>query len=178
MGLFNRVVDFATNNISNYQKENETYSLAVSEIESIENLLDFYTKEDSLASISSDLYKKVRIKIIDINNQIYINKRNLAQAKTNGDYQRILKKIDYLLEQLEILIAKAKNDLLVSKSLGELQDHLTALQVIINGNARYEPFINFVAHSYWTIEDLTDIRNKIAERRTKIIPYLGDRYRR
>ncbi len=84
----------------------------------------------------------------------------------------------YLLEQLEIILIKAKNELLKSKTLGELQDHLTELQVIINSNARYEPFINFVAHGYWTIEDLSDIRNKIAERRTKIIPYLGDSYRR
>ncbi len=177
MGIFNRVVDFATNNSVNYQKENEAYSLVVSEIESIENLLDYYTQEDGLNDYS-EVYKKIRVKIIELNNQIIISKRNLAQAKTKLDYQRILKRIDYLLEQLEIILIKAKNELLKSKTLGELQDHLTELQVLINSNARYEPFTNFVSHDDWTIEDITNIRNQIADRRTKIIPYLGDSHRR
>ncbi len=177
MVLFNRVVDFATNNSVNYQKENEAYSLAISEIESIESLLNYYTKEDGLNDYS-EVYKKIRVEIIELNNQIIISKRNLAQAKTKLDYQRILKRIDYLLEQLEIILIKAKNELLKSKTLGELQEHLTELQVIINSNARFEPFMNFVSHGDWTVKDLKNIRNQIANRRIKIIPYLGNNYRR
>lgn len=173
MGIFNKLFDFATGTSYNYEREDEVYTLAIERIEAIENLLDFYIKDEGLRDYSS-LYKKIRLKIIDLNNQIIISKRNLSKAKTDREYQQMMKKINYLVESLDKLIDKFKNELLLTKDLIELINHVSELQVIINGNARLEPFKDYVDYNYFTINDLIDIRERIADRRCVIIDYIGN----
>ncbi len=172
MRFFNKLLDYPTNNYANYQNEAKTYKSLLEEIQAIEDLLECYVTEDTLAAYP-ELYERFRIRLKGLKDSISMYQKNMARATSDSEREQIKKELERLDAEYKRLFEKTKDDLLELNVISELNNHITEINAIIRKNARFDFFQEFLNKDVWTMDDLKKLRDHIARRKMIINPYIA-----
>lgn len=176
MRLLNKLYDWATNNSYDFQQEEDTYEIIIEEINTINNLIDEEIKRDESGKYAFN-YRSGKMSLSSLQDYIQIKRKQLIYAKTKGDQNRINREIAEMQKDYLIFYEQLRDYLLQLKELYEIQKYVTKINGEIYQHANLETFYNFIQKDMlskkWTMSELEKLRQAIAERREKIIPYLG-----
>lgn len=170
MKIFKGIVNWATDNITLYEKENNVYIQILKEIDRIDQNLDFILQDLELLEeleidpVLKKNYKEAQI-LIEYNKKIaIINRKQVLEE---------LRKID---ENLKKIRTQIKDAVLLENSIEEIQKGIIQINVLIYQNSLLKAFRNLDVQNIlkykWTQNDFDELKKEIAERKSKIIPYL------
>lgn len=165
MNVITHIDDFVTGNSLIFEKEEESYSLALEEKCSMCDLLDLLLDDSRVL----DYTFKVNGQNLNIKTFRYIidwNKPHLSPIQ--------IRKLEMAYQSC---CQKVQNIFLQEEEFDEIQEHTAHLNRVIYQNASYEAFQPFISDNFskkkWTLDELEKLSKLIALRRQKIIPYLG-----
>lgn len=171
MKIFKKIADWATNNSATYEKEIDIYSQLLQEIERIDENLDFVLQnweileELEIDSILKKNYRETQI-LVEYNKKNVLAKKNALEE---------LRKIN---EYIEKITYQIKDAILLEKSIEEIQNGITKINVLIFQNPLLKAFQNLdvrnIFEKKWKQVDFEELKRRIAERKSEIIPYMGE----
>lgn len=176
MGLLDKIYDWATNRSNDFQQEDDTYEVIIKEIDAITNLIEEEIKNDEAGKYLVN-YHSGEMSLASIQDYIQVKRKQLVYTKSKEEQNRINREIAELQKEYLIFYEQLRDYLLQLKELYEIQEHVTKINGEIYRHANLETFYNFIKKDMlskkWTMSELEKLRQAIAERREKIIPYLG-----
>lgn len=173
MKIFNKISDWATNNSVNYSKENSVYDNVTSEIDKLNENINFVINSELLYDYFSEEEQVINFLNCKIDLEM---KKNLLKKSKSDNYNKIFAEIKKIEEEYRMLLKKIKNLILKDDRITDIQKSAFEINSIIYRNVLLEalkPFFETdIIYKKWTIEELENLRNTIAKRRTVILPYL------
>ncbi len=175
MKIRKKIQDWATGNYINFKQENDVYEQIITKIQAIMNYLDVYVQNISLQK--EQITEGTLLEKIDtLKANIEFQKIRLKKSTQKEEQQKIYQELQKLQQEWEELIIQIKNDLLQNAYLLEIQKNVYEMNGLIYQNAFLEtlqPFLEKdMINKKWNVNQLNDLRNSLAQKRMKILPYL------
>lgn len=175
MNIFKRMIDWATDKGNSFSKENDVYEDIISNMDDIESYMNYIISDNVL----SDLFpgESLIIDFLSIDSVIEFQKKSMARAKNQAELDKIKREIRRLEIMKERLLKKIKNLILKSDSIDDINESNRKMNSIIYQNLILEALKSYAGMNVskkWTVDELEELRNRISQRRTEIIPYLGE----
>ncbi len=176
MNILKKISNWSTNNFENYQNENRVYDEIVGEMENLDDLLNVIATDVYMIE-AVGLDEKVDMSLFQ--NKLIIDFKRKSLIKASLEEQKaIIKEIACLQQEYDQFLDELKNLILASNRFIEIQNSTSKINALISHHVLLEAFKPFyveeMMQKVWTLEDLQLLRNKIAERRTILIPYLAE----
>lgn len=171
MKIFKKIADWATNNYASYEKEIDIYSQILQEIERIDQNLDFVLQNwEILDELEIDPILKKNYRDTQI--LVEYNKKN-AMAKKNA-----LEELRKINEYIKKITYQIKDAILLENSIEEILNGIAKINILIFQNPLLKAFQNLdvrnIFEKKWKQIDFEELKRRIAERKSEIIPYMGE----
>lgn len=171
MKWFDKILNWSTNQDNEYIEESSTYDMALTEIHSIEDLLECCVENEDF--FDNMEVHDLRIMAKSLKDAICMYRKKAALALAENERIIIQSEILQLEREYKQLIIKIKEELLSFGIVTEINKHVVELNVIIKRNARFIVFQKYLDFKKWTTSDLENLKNEIYIRNAVLLPYLG-----
>ena len=176
--LGNQIFDWSTNNSLDFTREDNVYKRVIEEIEAIDNLLDIALTTDFALDYPFKFNSK-EIDIYSLREYVTFYKNKMLYVSNDLEYQKMKLELIKLEREYQKLYRQTPDLFLKLKELYDVQEHVLHLTGEIYQNATLEAFKDIekgksLLTKEWTLDELENIRQNIAIRRSIIIPYLGE----
>ncbi len=175
MKFWDKIIDWTTNNSSDYRNEKKAYEEAIHEINIIEDLLNVFSQQDIFYEFP-EIFGDLSMSLKSLNDFKKVKLKLMVHEENENEKKKIKNEIRRLDEEYEKILHYVKNQILKLVDIQDIQKHVVLLNAIILKNAHlvvFKNLYNFVKKD-WTIEKIDILKDEIARRNQILISYLGN----